>query len=78
MTNNTHSGARKHCEDTKPGTHKTGQMLFFFLLSSFFRRASSILSEPLTLVYTRNSSILYGAVHNPIAFSQLRNLAGHS
>ena len=38
-------------------------------LSSFFRRASSILRELLTLVYTWNSSILYGAVHNPIAFS---------
>jgi len=35
MTNNTHSGVRKHREGTKPGTRKTGQM-FFFLLSSFF------------------------------------------
>jgi len=50
---------------------------FFLLLSSFFRRASSIPREPLTLVYTRNSSILYGEVHNPIAFSQLRSLARH-
>ena len=39
-------------------------------LSSFFRWASSILREPLTMVYPRNSSILYGAVYNPIAFSQ--------
>ena len=35
MTNNTHSGVRKHRESTKPGTRKTGQM-FFFLLSFFF------------------------------------------
>ena len=39
--------------------------------SSFFRRAGSILHESLTVVYARNSSILYGAVHNPITFSQL-------
>ena len=50
---------------------------FFFLLlsSSFFRRASSILRQPLALVYARNSSFFYGAVHDPIAFSQLRILA---
>ena len=49
-----------------------------FLSSSlFFRRASLILCEPLTLVYTRNSSILYEAVHNPIAFSQLQSFARH-
>jgi len=29
------------------------------------------LHEPLTLLYARNSSILYGAVHNPIDFSRL-------
>jgi len=34
MTNNTHSDTRKHREGTKPGTRKTGQMFFFFLLSS--------------------------------------------
>jgi len=45
----------------------------FFL--SFFGRASSILREPLMLVYTRNSSIFSGALHNPIAFSQLQSLA---
>ena len=48
-----------------------------FLSSSFFffRRISSILREPLMLIYTQNSSILYRTVHNPIAFSQLRSLA---
>ena len=40
--------------------------LFFLLLSSSDRLRSSILREPLTVVYTGNSSILYGAVHNPI------------
>jgi len=29
------------------------------------------------VVYAQNSSILYGAVHNPIAFSQLQNLTRH-
>jgi len=38
----------------------------FFL--SFFRRASSMLREPLTLVYARNSSKLSWAVHDPIVF----------
>jgi len=33
MTNTTHSGARKHWEGTKPGTHKNGPNVF--LLSSF-------------------------------------------
>jgi len=49
----------------------------FFLSSFFFRRASSLLREPLTLDYIRNRSILYGAVQNPIAFSQLRSFARH-
>ena len=75
MTSKTPSGARKHCKGTKPTTRKMGQTFLFLLLSSsFFRRASWILCEPLTLVYTQNSSILYGAVHNPIAFSQLQSL----
>jgi len=40
MTNKTPSGARKHhkSKSTNPRTRKTGQ-LFFFLLSSFFRRS---------------------------------------
>jgi len=49
-----------------------------FLLSSFFRRASSMLRQPLALVYAWNSSILYWAVHEPIAFSQLWSLARRS
>ena len=39
---------------------------FSFLLPFFFRWASSILCEPLMVVYAQNI-ILYGAVHNPIA-----------
>jgi len=35
MTNKTPSGAKKHREGTKPGTHKTGEK-FLFLNSSFF------------------------------------------
>ena len=49
-------------------------MFFFLLSSSFFRRASWILREPLTLVYSQNNSILYRAVQNSITFSQLRSL----
>ena len=75
MTKKTPSGARKYRKGTKPGTRKTGQMFFFLLSSSFFRQASSILRQPLTLVCARNNSIFYGAVHDPIAFSQLRSLA---
>ena len=58
---------------------QNGQIVFllsFFL--SFFRRASSLLRQPLALVYARNSSTLYWAVHDPIAFSQLRSLARRS
>ena len=43
MINNTPSGTRKHRESTKPGTRKTGQMFFFFLLLNvervFFRES---------------------------------------
>ena len=55
ITNKTTSGVEKHHESTEPGK-----------MISFFRRASSNLRELLTVVYARNSSILYGAVHNPI------------
>ena len=50
-------------------------LLSFFpsFLLSFFRQASSILRELLTVVYTWSSTILYRAVHNPIAFSQLQS-----
>jgi len=34
MTKKTPSGARMYREGTKPGTRKTGQMFFFFLLLS--------------------------------------------
>ena len=51
-------------------------LLCFFLSS--FRRASSTLRQPLAPVYARNSSILYWAVYEPIAFSQLRSLARRS
>ena len=37
-------------------------------LSFFFRRANSDVSESLTMVLARNSSILHWAVHRPIAF----------
>ena len=44
----------------------------FFLSSFFFRRTSSILCEPLTVIYAQNSSILYGGVHNPITFHNFK------
>jgi len=53
MTNKTLNGVRKHRESTQPNSSKTAK---------FFRRASSILRQPLTLVYARNSSIFYWAV----------------
>ena len=75
ITNKTPNGARKHRESTQPNSGKTAK-LFFFLLLSFFRRASSVLRQLLALVYARNSRIFYGAVHDPIAFSQPRSLQG--
>jgi len=74
MTNKTPNGARKHHESTQPNSSKTAKLFFFFLFLSFFRQASSVLRQPLALVYARNSSIFYGAVHDPIAFSQLQSL----
>ena len=64
MTNKTPNGMRKHCEGSKPGTRKTGE-IFFFLSFFFFRQASSVLSESLTMVLVQNSSILHWAVHFP-------------
>jgi len=31
MMNKTPTGAKKHCESTKPESHQTAEMLFFFL-----------------------------------------------
>ena len=50
MTNKTPNGARKHRESTQPNSSKTAKFFFIFFLS-FFRRASSILRQPLTLVH---------------------------
>ena len=58
MTNKTPNGMRKHHEGTKPRTCKMGKMF------SSFGWASSILRQPLELVYTRIISIIYGAVNN--------------
>ena len=60
-------GARKHRESTQLNSSKTAK-LFFFLLSSFFRRASSILRQPLALVYARNSSIFTEQCTTPSLF----------
>jgi len=61
MANSTPSGAVKHRESTEPESGQTVKMFFFFFFFSLFlfRRASSTLREPLTLVYARNSSMLY-------------------
>ena len=32
MTNNTPSGAKKHCESTEPASHQTAIIFFFLLL----------------------------------------------
>jgi len=48
---------------------QNGQNVFLsFFFFFFFRRASSVLSESLTMVLAWNSSILHWAVHCPIAF----------
>jgi len=51
-----------------------GQMLSFFFFPSFFRQASSILREPLTLVYAQSSNILYGAVITLLLFTTSKSL----
>ena len=66
MTSKTPSGVRMHRKGTKPKTCKTGQNYCF---SSFFiKRASSILREPLTLVYALNSSICMEQCTTPSLF----------
>ena len=67
-TNKTPSGTRKHHESKVPNQELAKRPKVLSSSSSFFRWASSTLREPLMLVYTRSSSLLYGAVHNPIAF----------
>jgi len=52
-----------------PKQELTKQAKNVFLSSFFFRWVSSLLQEPLTVVYAQNSSILQWAVHCPIAFS---------
>jgi len=76
MTNKTPSGAEKHHESTEPESSKTAKCFQVLLSSFFFRRASSTLRELLTVVYARSSSILYGAVHNPIALHNVEVLQG--
>jgi len=43
---------------------------FFFL---FFRQASSNLCDSFTMVFAQSSSIFHSAVHQPIAFLQVRS-----
>jgi len=62
MINKTTNGVTKHRKSTQPNSSKTVKL--------FLRQASSMLRQP--LVYARNNSILYWAVHDPIAFSQVR------
>jgi len=69
MTNNTHSGTKRHRKIRKLPNHQN-VLSFFFL---FFRWASSKLCD-FTTVLTQKSSISHCAVHNLTAFSQLRSL----
>ena len=70
----TPNGTRKHRKGNKPRTCTMGQMLSFFFFPSFFRQASSILREPLTLVYAQSSNILYGAVITLLLFTTSKSL----
>jgi len=68
MTNKTPSGARKHRKITKPRTRKTGQMFFFLLLQT-----SSILHEPLMLVYTRNQHFVQSSAQPHRLFTTMKS-----
>jgi len=50
-----------------------GFLSFFFSSDGL----AQYMLEPFIVVYARNNSILYGIVHNPIAFSQLLSLTRH-
>ena len=63
MTNKIPSGAEKNHESTEPESSKTAKLVFFLQTGQLNLR------ELLTVIQAQNSSILYGAVHNPIAFA---------
>jgi len=66
MTNNTPSGAKKHCESTKPESCQTAK-IFFFLL--FLRLPQTGLNwDSFMMALAQNSSILHWAVHQPVTF----------
>ena len=65
MTNKTPSGVRKHHNSTKPGTRKMGEMFFFF------RWASSVLSESLTMVLAQTAAFYTEQCTVPSLFQQL-------
>ena len=54
--------------------YSQNEQIVFLSFSSSFRRASSTSPQSLMMVFTRNSSILHRAVHQPIAFSQTPSL----
>ena len=64
MTNKTLRVAKNRRESTTPGTRETGKLFsFLLLLSFFFRRASSMSTQSLMMVFARNSSISHRVVH---------------
>ena len=71
MTNNTPSGAKKHCKSTEPESCQTAKMFFFFF---FFRRGSSSLRDSFTMVFVQNSSIFNWAVHQALACVRILSL----
>ena len=76
MTNNTPSGAKKHCESTEfePKSRQTAKMFSFFFFF-FFRRASSNLCDSLTMIFSHN--IFHWPVHQPIAFPRFEVTRGN-
>ena len=80
ITNKTPSGTKRHCKCIETESHQTAKI---FHLSSFSSSSSSsdglVKNCMITNIFTLSRSNLHWAVHQPIAFSQLRsNLTQHS
>ena len=70
----TTSPVARNSESTEPESHQMAKMFFFLVL---FLLLVQKLHDSFTTVFTQNSSILQQAVHQPIAFPQLRSLKRH-
>ena len=83
ITNKTPSGTKRHCKCIETESHQTAKIFHLSSFSSFSSSSSSsdglVKNCMITNIFTLSRSNLHWAVHQPIAFSQLRsNLTQHS